>query len=97
MQVCLNEALCPAAQQDDTTRKMVSWEGEFYAAKRLDDGTYVGMRSLLDDAYVLVLNIGTDQERWYRYNVRDARTMALEYMRITSGEDVPQGWVGKRP
>lgn len=97
MQESLNEALCPAAQQDDITRKMVSWEGEYYAAKRLDDGTYVGMRSLLDAAYVLCMNIGTDQERWYKYNIRDARTMTLEYMKITCGEDIPKGWEGRRP
>lgn len=97
MKVSLNEALCPPSLQDDITRKMMSWEGDFYAAKRLDDGTYVGMKSLLQSAYVIAMHVDTDQECWYIYNVRDAQLMTAQYMQISSGEDVPQGWSGKRP
>lgn len=87
--------LNPEAQQDAFTRRMHD-EHQFVGAKRLADGTYVGVTRLL---YTLAICIGVGEHTAYtrRYCYEDAATCLMEYQLLESGSDVPQGWIAKRP
>jgi hypothetical protein len=81
--------------QDD----FVAWllrEADFIEARRLTDGTYVGVLNLM---FTKGLCIGitplTSYERRYCYeSLGDA---LAEYRLLQTGDDVPSGWIARRP
>lgn len=85
----------PPDQQDEFTERMRSEFG-FFGAKRLADGTYVGLMKL---AFATAICIGTDemtpQKRRYCYT--DFTQCIHEFVNITTGDDVPEGWIARRP
>lgn len=86
----------PPDQQDDFTRKLHQWEYGFVGAKRLEDGTYVGLRRL---AFTLAICIGVTETDTFkrRYCFSDITLCIDEYVKITTGDDIPEGWIARRP
>jgi len=82
--------------QDDFTKALVREGGGFYCARRLADGTYVGIAPL---AFTKALCIGITPEVMYtrRYCFADLTTALAEYRMLQSGQDIPSGWVARRP
>lgn len=91
----LEAILNPHAQQDAFTRRMRD-EHAFVGAKRLADGTYVGIVRLL---YTMAICIDVSEYTAYqrRYCYQDTAACLKEYELLESGRDVPQGWIAKRP
>jgi hypothetical protein len=92
----LHKALNPPDQQDALTESMRSAEYNFIGAKRLADGTYVGVMRLM---FTLAICIGFEEGSLFkrRYCFKDITQCISEYEGITSGEDIPEGWVARRP
>lgn len=92
----LQRVMNPPDQQDEFTIRMRSDEMTFRGAKRLEDGTYVGILRL---AFTWAICIGTDA--WTpakrRYCFEQLSDCLSEYAKITTGEDVPEGWIARRP
>jgi hypothetical protein len=86
----------PPDRQDDFTRLLRTDDYRFVGAKRLDDGTYVGLRRL---AYSLAICIGVTRTDVFkrRYCFTDITQCIDEYVKITSPDDVPEGWIARRP
>lgn len=94
----LSETLNPTAQgqQDDFTEWMRSKDAAFVGAKRLSDGTYVGLKRLL---FTHAICMGVTREASYtrRYCYEDLVTCLDEYRGLVSIDDVPVGWIAQRP
>lgn len=82
--------------QDEFTDWMMSPAGGFIAAKRLPDGTYIGLQRLL---FTLALCIGVTPDRAYtrRFCYEDMVECMHQFNHIISGDAEPTGWVARRP
>lgn len=93
----LDDLMNPPDRQDEFTALMRSELG-FFGAKRLDDGTYVGLTRL---AFTAAICIGTDEltpaKRRYCFDRTDFTLCIDEYVKIVTGEDTPEGWIARRP
>lgn len=87
--------LNPANEQDAFTRKMRD-ELNYVGARRLVDGTYVGVMRLV---FTLAICIGVTPYSAYtrRYCYQDAAVCLREYQLLEGGGDVPTGWIQQRP
>lgn len=93
----LNDKLVPPERTDFKTKEMVGPMGDFYHAKRLEDGSYCGIKDAMRlGRHILVMHAGSDREVWYFYD-KDVVMMLNEFIRITSGDDIPGGWSSRRP
>lgn len=83
-------------QQDDFTEWMRSPAAQFLGAKRLPDGTYVGVQRLM---FTHAICIGVTPSAAYtrRYCYEDTTALLHSYANLTSFEAQPEGWVAKRP
>ena len=81
----------PAIEQalEDPDNRFLVW-------RQLDDGTYVALGRL---AFTLGLFIGVGAITPYkrRYCFNDAVTALAEYGGLKTGDDVPSGWIARRP
>lgn len=91
----LMPVLKPSDAQDGFTAWMLE-EGSFIGAKRLDDGTYVGVLPLLFTVVICVgVSENTSYDRRYCY---DSLTDCLQaFQELATGNDQPSGWVATRP
>lgn len=93
----LDNLMNPPGQQDAFTQRMRD-EFEFFGAKRLADGTYVGLKRL---AFTTAICIGTDeytpQKRRYCYESGNFTQCIEEFAKLTTGDDTPEGWIARRP
>lgn len=93
----LDDLMNPPDRQDEFTARMRE-ELDFFGAKRLDDGTYVGLKRLM---FTTAICIGTDewtpQKRRYCFDRGDFTLRIDEYVKIATGEDTPEGWIARRP
>ncbi|MGE6322985.1 hypothetical protein ACQKEF_22400 [Pseudomonas oryzihabitans] len=81
-------------QQDELTQWLRESAG-FKGAKRLSDGSYAGVISLIT-TYAICLQVdGGGYSR--RFCFRDLSVCLSEYERLSSAYDTPQGWVARRP
>jgi hypothetical protein len=64
--------------------------------RQLEDGTYVALGRL---AFTVGLFIGVGPITPYkrRYCFADLRTATDEYLRMKTGQDLPSGWIARRP
>lgn len=92
----MNAIFNPEHMQDDFTRELRTPDFGFLGAKRLEDGTYVGIQRLIT---TLAICIGIDRVSAYtrRYCFQDAAQCIAEYQRMEKGDFVPEGWVARRP
>lgn len=93
----LSEVLSPDHMQDDFSRALVSSpDYGFVGAKRLDDGTYVGIKRLVT---TIAICVGIDEISAYRrrYCYNDLKSCLAAYERICSGNEEPSGWIARRP
>lgn len=83
------------AEFDSFTDWLVE-EQDFLLARRLDDGTYVGLMPL---AFTKAICIGITRTEPFarRYCYDDLRTALDEYHRLVTGDDLPSGWIARRP
>jgi hypothetical protein len=86
----------PPDMQDDFTRLLLTKDYQFSGAKLLKDGTYVGLKRL---AFTLSICIGVTRTDVFkrRYCFSDITQCIDEYVKITTGDDVPDGWIARRP
>lgn len=93
----LQSALNPATPgaQDAFTQRMRQELG-FIGAKRLEDGTYVGLQPLL---FTLAICVGVTEQAAYqrRYCYEDASEAIGNYERMNSRDFTPSGYVATRP
>lgn len=93
----LGEVLAPegAGAQDDFTRRMLAELG-FVGAKRLADGTYVGVQRLM---FTLAICVGTTERSPYqrRYCYDDAAECLGQFAAIRNCDDTPSGYIAYRP
>lgn len=82
-------------QQDEFTKKMRDELG-YVGAKRLSDGTYIGLQPLM---FTLAICMGVNRYSAYtrRYCYESGPDCLTAYQNITSKDDVPTGWIAKRP
>lgn len=92
----LNEILRPAAQQDAFTEELQGHDYRFMAAKVLPDGTYVGIQGLLT-TYAICIGITPMTAFQRRYCYLHLSDCIEAYSNLKQGEDVPIGWVARRP
>lgn len=87
----------PTANRDeDIERALENPENLFRCWRRLDDGTYIALGRLM---FTVGLYIGVDASAQYerRYCYSDPTEAHVEYIRMKTGDDVPSGWVARRP
>lgn len=93
----LGMALNPgeAGAQDAFTAKMRD-ELRYVGAKRLADGTYVGVQRLM---FTLAICVGVTEASAYqrRYCYEDAAECLAQYAAIRNSGDIPTGYVASRP
>lgn len=92
----LNEILRPAAQQDAFTQELQAPDYRFMAAKVLPDGTYVGIQALLT-TYAICIDITPMTAYQRRYCYLHLSDCIEAYSNLKKGDDVPTGWVARRP
>lgn len=92
----LNTVLSPDDMQDDFTRELLQEDFGFIGAKRLEDGTYVGLIRLYS---TVAICIGVDRYSAYRrrYCYKDLGACLAAYKALQTGDDVPKGWIARRP
>lgn len=71
-------------------------ENRYLCWRQLPDGTYIALTRL---AFTVGLCIGVQQYTPYtrRYCFSDLTTATAEYQALLTGDDVPSGWVARRP
>jgi hypothetical protein len=92
----ISEILRPASQQDDFTETMMGEDYGFVAAKRLEDGTYVGLQRLFS-TIAICIDVQPFQSFSRRYCYRDLGECLKAFSILETGSDVPEGWVARRP
>lgn len=92
----MKKRLSPEESQDDFTKRLLDPGFGFTVAKKLDDGTYVGISRL---AFTYAIHIGIDEERSFRrrYCYSDMNSLLGAYADLKTGNDVPEGWIARRP
>lgn len=91
----VQDTLNPADRQDDFTEWMRS-ECGFIAAKRLDDGSYAGIRPLIY-THAICLGVTEVTAHMKRFCFDDAPACLHEWSKLTRATDEPQGWIARRP
>lgn len=92
----LKDVLCPPSTQDDLTEWLMSEEGGFIYAKRLEDGTYAGVLQL---AFTYAICTGLTRcniERRYCFE-RPITNCLWAFKHLKSFNDEPTGWISSRP
>lgn len=70
-------------------------DNRFMAWRQLDDGTYIALTCLIT---TIGLCIDVDRTGYaQRYCFKDPTTAFGEYMDLKTRDDVPSGWVARRP
>lgn len=82
-------------QQDAFTQKMRDELG-FVGAKRLEDGTYVGLQPLLF-TLAICIGVGVYTPFVRRYCYENGPDCLHAYQILATGDDIPEGWIAKRP
>jgi hypothetical protein len=92
----LEAVLNPPDRQDDFTALMRTEDLGFRGAKRLADGTYVGVLQL---AFTVAICIGVDRYTSFkrRYCFSDLSQCLAEFENITTKDCEPEGWIARRP
>lgn len=92
----LKESLCPPETQDKMTEWMLSEDGGFLLAKRLEDGTYAGVVQLFA-TYAICMGVDrTGMQK--RFCFEPPLTQCLwAFKHLKTLEDDPTGWVSSRP
>lgn len=92
----LQDRYTPSEQQDSFTEQLLAEDGGFVLAKKLEDGTYVGVTRLM---FTLALCIGITPTTMYvkRFCFNDAAACMEEYANIKTKDDEPEGWIARRP
>ena len=88
------ERLKTLDHQDAFTRTMVEQLG-FICARRLPDGTYVGIKPLL---FTIALCVGTTESDAYerRYCYENSSDCISEFQTMQNRDHEPTGWVARR-
>lgn len=92
----LQQQYTPEHQQDEFTEQLLTPDFGFIVAKRLDDGTYVGITQLM---FTWGLCIGITQQSAYtkRFCFEDAAECLHEYSKLSDSQQEPTGWIARRP
>jgi len=72
-------------------------EQGYLAARQLEDGTWVGVDSLI---FYVSIFVGLDASGWakrYDYERTDLFILREQYLLLKTFNDIPDGWVSKRP
>lgn len=96
MRADIQQVMNPPDRQDDFTRKLRTPDYGFVGAKRLDDGTYVGLQRLIT-TLAICIGIGPYTSYTKRYCFDDISVCLAEYEKIETPDYVPEGWVARRP
>jgi len=84
----------PVNMDDEQFRAFLIKDG-YTHIRRLDDGTWVGLVSLL---FTTGLCIGLDRFGWERrYDYEHPVHAITELLKLERGDQVPQGWIDRRP
>lgn len=83
-------------QQDDFTEWMRGADARFVGAKRLQDGSYVGVLPLMF-TYAICMGVTYEAVFKKRFCYEDMSGCLHEYSRLSSCDDEPAGWVARRP
>jgi hypothetical protein len=81
---------------DDDFRAWLENENGYLFVRKLDDGTWVGLTRMI---YTWGLCVGLSQGDGYerRYCYEDQLLAINEIQRMKSSEDIPSGWIARRP
>lgn len=71
-------------------------ENRFLCWRRLEDGTYIALGRLMTTVG-LFIGVGPITPYKRRYCFRDVTLALGEYNDMKTGDDVPTGWVARRP
>lgn len=91
----IDDLLFPAGEQDDFTRRMRDELG-YVGARRLPDGTYVGLLRLM---FTMAICVGVSEFTSYtrRYCFENTTVCLDQYRLMTSADDAVEGWIATRP
>lgn len=91
----LQKVMNPADLKDENTLHLVNDLG-FKGAKRLPDGSYAGILSLMSTAAIAMdVREGGCFQR--RYCFKDLNDCLAAYEHLQTRDDVPEGWIARRP
>lgn len=97
MSKTVNEVLNPSGPgEQDAFTEWMRGEASFIGAKRLPDGTYAGVMSLLF-THAICLGVTPMLAYRKRYCYEDASACLHEYEQLQAFDDEPEGWVARRP
>lgn len=68
----------------------------FQCWRQLDDGTYIALGRLMFTMGLFV-GVGATTPFKRRYCFQDLNTALAEYAALKTGDDVPSGWIARRP
>ncbi|BBI61727.1 hypothetical protein [Vreelandella sulfidaeris] len=90
-----DDFLFPEGEQDDFTRVMRN-EHEYVGARRLPDGTYIGLQRLM---FTLAICVGVTETSPFkrRYCFEDAPSCITQFLLLSSPSDEITGWIATRP
>lgn len=84
----------PVDMDDDQFRAFLAKDG-YTHIRRLDDGTWVALVSLI---FATGLCMGLDRFGWARrYDYDDPGRAIVELIKLERGDQVPAGWIDRRP
>lgn len=89
------ERLNNLQEQDSFTRRMTSKEMGFLCARKLNDGTYIGLKPLL---FTIALCVGTSEDAAFerRYCYENSGDAIFEFETMPHRDHEPAGWVARR-
>jgi len=71
----------------------------YASARQLDDGTWIGI-DITGHLFFFCIMVGLDRSGWdkrYDYEFNDIHVMVTEYTKLKVYDDIPSGWISKRP
>lgn len=71
-------------------------DNRYLCWRRLEDGTYIALMRLMTTV-ALCIGVGPITPYKKRYCFRDITVALGEYNEMKTGDDVPTGWVARRP
>lgn len=92
----LQQLYTPTHQQDEFTEALMGPDFGFIVAKRLDDGTYVGITKLMF-TWGLCIGITTHTAYTKRFCYEDASECLHQYVKLAQVDQEPIGWIARRP
>lgn len=79
----------------ETELQLIKELGGYLSVRRLEDGTVVGVGTLL---YTTAVYVGIDLMGWrHRFCFDDHNLALFEYRQLRAGQDEPSGWIARRP